>query len=465
MIICGTSILCCAGKAFCSNACSCCKSICNTTWKQQIRLAYIILNLIFTLFVIFTFYYLQDLFNTFSKYINCPTEAGGGSECLGASSVYRMSFSLASFYLGLFLLLFICCGIEAKKMINDGLWCFKITYIILVFILVFFIPNSFFEGYSQFAKYISILYMLFQSLVIIDLLYKWSQTWVKYYDQGNQSMRYVLVFTSLILYGLAISLNVLTFIWFKGCSTNTAISSVNIVILVVITFIQILGFNPHGSLIASGGIGLYISFLTFSSQFSSPDSECNSLISNSGNKNGFYFDLSIAIILNFIVLMYITFSSKESTSKTTQNIINNAPQALLADNKEDEEDKSLEQNKVSNQNAYENSSMQQPQGQQQQQQNLNQQQANLSDEDKNDIRRLVVIQQFKAFYVVMFFISIYTCMLITNWGSPDFSANTFQLYQESSASYWIKIIIAWLTAAIYIWTLIAPKIFPNRDFS
>jgi hypothetical protein len=33
------------------------------------------------------------------------------------------------------------------------------------------------------------------------------------------------------------------------------------------------------------------------------------------------------------------------------------------------------------------------------------------------------------------------------------------------ASVWVKIISSWLCAVIYVWTLVAPIVMPDRDFS
>lgn len=59
---------------------------------------------------------------------------------------------------------------------------------------------------------------------------------------------------------------------------------------------------------------------------------------------------------------------------------------------------------------------------------------------------------------------IYSCMLITNWGSPSFDNTTFDAYKPSLEAFWIKIIVAWISALIYIWTLIAPRCCKNKNF-
>jgi hypothetical protein len=70
------------------------------------------------------------------------------------------------------------------------------------------------------------------------------------------------------------------------------------------------------------------------------------------------------------------------------------------------------------------------------------------------------------FHFIMVVLSVYGVMLLTNWGDPDFdNAITFNIRKPSIASYWINISVAWATALLYIWTLIAPRLFPDRVYA
>ena len=54
-------------------------------------------------------------------------------------------------------------------------------------------------------------------------------------------------------------------------------------------------------------------------------------------------------------------------------------------------------------------------------------------------------------------------MLFTSWSA----AETFSEWNldKGVASLWVKIGCEWAAAAIYLWILIAPLLFPNRDFN
>lgn len=59
------------------------------------------------------------------------------------------------------------------------------------------------------------------------------------------------------------------------------------------------------------------------------------------------------------------------------------------------------------------------------------------------------------------------CLLIFSSNSRIFLRPDSDLRHLNSnmAAVWIKIVSSWLCLAIYAWTLAAPAIFPDRDFS
>lgn len=58
----------------------------------------------------------------------------------------------------------------------------------------------------------------------------------------------------------------------------------------------------------------------------------------------------------------------------------------------------------------------------------------------------------------------YMCMLCSNWGNVSIFENTTDFFNHSNGSFWFKIVAEWFTIAIYLFSLVAPLLFPNRDF-
>jgi len=73
------------------------------------------------------------------------------------------------------------------------------------------------------------------------------------------------------------------------------------------------------------------------------------------------------------------------------------------------------------------------------------------------------------FHVTFFLASLYLCMVLTNWAIPSTNSTNPQKPDQISVdqglpAVWIKAASGWVTAGIYVWTLIAPLILPNRQF-
>ncbi|CAH2099815.1 unnamed protein product [Euphydryas editha] len=71
-----------------------------------------------------------------------------------------------------------------------------------------------------------------------------------------------------------------------------------------------------------------------------------------------------------------------------------------------------------------------------------------------------VAYSWTFFHIVFALATLYIMMTLTNWYNPS-----SQLSKENVASMWIKITSSWLCVGLYVWTLVAPAILPDRDFS
>ena len=60
------------------------------------------------------------------------------------------------------------------------------------------------------------------------------------------------------------------------------------------------------------------------------------------------------------------------------------------------------------------------------------------------------------FHIVMATGSVYMSMLLTNWGTVS--------GHKSEAQMWVSIASQWISMSLYIWTLVAPRFCPHREF-
>lgn len=54
-------------------------------------------------------------------------------------------------------------------------------------------------------------------------------------------------------------------------------------------------------------------------------------------------------------------------------------------------------------------------------------------------------------------------MLLTDWGVA--AADSHQRYNVGYASAWLLLAACWVCQLIYLWTLVAPKCCPDREFT
>ena len=68
------------------------------------------------------------------------------------------------------------------------------------------------------------------------------------------------------------------------------------------------------------------------------------------------------------------------------------------------------------------------------------------------------------FQLLLIFASIYYAMMLTNWGNPSVFTDTTDFFKASKTSFWVKQVAQWVSIGIYLFSLLAPLIFPDREF-
>jgi len=64
-------------------------------------------------------------------------------------------------------------------------------------------------------------------------------------------------------------------------------------------------------------------------------------------------------------------------------------------------------------------------------------------------------------HIYMMMAALYLGMLLTDWGSADIVNNNFN---QSYNAFLSKVFAVIITTILYIWTLVAPRLFPGRNF-
>ncbi len=65
--------------------------------------------------------------------------------------------------------------------------------------------------------------------------------------------------------------------------------------------------------------------------------------------------------------------------------------------------------------------------------------------------------------LVFLLVSGYYAMVLTNWGTVQ-SGHAIDQKRTGETSMWIQAAGEWIAILLYIWSLIAPRLFPDREF-
>ena len=76
------------------------------------------------------------------------------------------------------------------------------------------------------------------------------------------------------------------------------------------------------------------------------------------------------------------------------------------------------------------------------------------------------LQQYTWFHIIFLMASMYVAMLLTDWNvvkSVAASTDDPDVYiGRSEVAMWIRVISSWICAALYLWSLVAPALLPDR---
>lgn len=364
---------------------------------------------------------------------------------VGYKSVYRMCFAMTCFFF-LFsaIMIRVRTSRDPRAALQNGFWFFKFLILVGITVGAFFIPDGTFNTvWFYFGAVGSFIFILIQLILLIDFAHSWNKIWVENAEEGNSKGWYAaLLFFTVLNFALAFTAVVLFYVYYTqsdDCTEHKVFISLNLIFCIVISVVSILPkvqeAQPHSGLLQASIISLYTMYVTWSAMTNNPNRKCNpsllSLVSNvsthesSGEDPGHVQWWDAQAIVGLIIFLFCTLYASIRSSSNAQ--VNKLMQTEETGGSSGEgvvgEDGVLR--------AVDN------------------------EEDG-------VTYSYSFFHFHLCLASLYIMMTLTNWYQPD---TTTQAMKSSMPAVWVKMCSSWLGLALYLWTLIAPLIFPDRDFS
>ncbi|KIN08538.1 hypothetical protein OIDMADRAFT_108243 [Oidiodendron maius Zn] len=453
----------CCGAATCTAVCSACGK-CGNSVATRIAYALILLVNSILSWIMLTPWAIQKLQHLTLDYmkISCPE-----GECYGWVAVHRINFALGIFHVIMAVLLL---GVNSSKNpragIQNGYWGPKVFAWLALIVVSFLIPDGFFMIWGNYIAFTgATLFLLLGLILLVDLAHTWAEYCLDQIDTYESNVwRGVLIGSTLGMYAASIAMTIVQYIFFagSGCSMNQAAITINLLLFLIVSFISvhptIQEYNPKAGLAQSAMVAVYCTYLTMSAVSMEPDdNNCNPLIR--GAQGTRTTTTIIGAIVTMLTVAYTT------TRAATQGVALGAKNNSVRLPDDDEHDLVTQQPDSSRREmraaalrqAVEEGSLPAD--------------ALLDDDDESDSgntarddERTSTQYSYALFHIIFFLATTWVATLLTMRFESERN-DEVQDFEPVGRTYWaswVKIISSWICYAIYIWTLVAPIVLPDR---
>jgi hypothetical protein len=452
----------CCGAATCSMVCSACGKCGNSV---ATRIAYALLLLVNSIlaWIMLTPWAIDKLQHLTFDYvkINCPN-----GQCHGWLAVHRINFALGIFHLIFAGLLFgVSSSRNPRSAIQNGYWGPKIIAWLALIVLSFLIPDGFFMVWGNYVSFIgAMLFLLLGLVLLVDLAHTWAEYCLaQIEDTDSRFWRFVLIGSTLGMYLASIAMTIVQYIFFakNGCSMNQAAITINLILWVAISAISVnpnvQEHNPKAGLAQAAMVAVYCTYLTMSAVSMEPDDkQCNPLVRAQGTRTT---SVVIGAIVTMLTVAYTT------TRAATQSLGLGGSSGAIYLPEDDEHDLVTQQpgrremRAEALRRAVEEGSLPAD--------------ALLSDDDDEDLtgntayddERSSTQYNYSMFHLIFFLATCWVSTLLVLNVEESVRNGDFATVGRTYAASWVKIVCAWICHCMYIWTLVAPIILPDRFVS
>jgi hypothetical protein len=414
--------------------------------------------------------------------------------CKGDAAVYRVSFVLAIFFAVVGLLS------SCSDAFHRGWWAPKLLAFFGLLIGCFFIPNNVFDndGYAWVARIASALFLVLQILALIDFGYQWNENWVLRATGGDGAAAaalagdtdgtesvvkpgwlYALLGCASLLYFFACGMVVFMFASYDECGISIAITSVILLLIVLFTGLSLFRDKVldneefQGAVLPASVVAAYCAYLGWSAISSHPDPICRA--AGRGYKDN-TTDMVLGMFIATVSLMWSSYAAshnaeelmsgqhdqesqetyKRSSSGIRTQLLGGGAGTGATFDSVDEPLYRVEDGAygTTTANGMHRANLEA----------LNVDASEVRSESSSvDLGASEHGRALGIFHLMMCTASMYMAMLLTNWGTNDNQSGSSDV-SVGLATMWVKFVSAIITAFMFGWTLVAPAVYPEREW-
>ncbi|ERF68388.1 hypothetical protein EPUS_03706 [Endocarpon pusillum Z07020] len=387
-------------------------------------------------------------------------------QCYGFFAVQRINFALGLFHLILaFLLLGVKSTRDGRAAIQNGYWGPKIIVWLLLIIISFFIPEGFFQVWGNYFAFAgAMLFVLLGLILLVDLAHTWAELCLRNIENEDSRLwRSLLIGSTLGMYFAAIAMTIVMYVFFSasGCSMNQAAISVNLALLLGVSIISIQPAvqesNPKAGLAQAAMVAVYCTYLTMSAVSMEPDDKsCNPLVRARGARTA---TIVLGAIVTMLTIAYTTTRAATQGFALGSNGAQNSYAQLQGEDYEhglvtQQPSTRREMRAEALRAAVEAGSI--PASALDESDDESDDGLEGKDDERNSTQ-----YNYSLFHAIFLMATCWVATLLTQ-GMNGYKDSDFAPVGRSYWASWIKIISAWVCYAIYVWSLVAPVLMPDR---
>ncbi|CAK7332995.1 unnamed protein product [Dovyalis caffra] len=304
---------------------------------------------------------------------------------------------------------------------HHGGWIAKMVIWLLLVVLTFFLPDAVISVYGILSKFGAGIFLLVQVIILLDFTHTWNDAWV---EKDEQKWYIALLAISVGCYLAAFAFSGVLFMWFNPSGHDCGLNVFFIVMTMILAFaFAVIALHPavNGSLLPASVISIYCAYVCYTGLSSEPrDYACNGLHNESKAVS-----ISTLVLGMLTTILSVLYSAVRAGSSTTFLSPPSSPKAS-AGKKPLLEAEELEEGK-----------------------------------GKKEAEAQPVSYSYTFFHLIFALASMYSAMLLSGWTDTSEASG---LIDVGWTSVWVRICTEWITGLLYVWTLLAPLFFPDREF-
>lgn len=367
-------------------------------------------------------------------------------QCVQNSGVYRPTFVATVFFA------ISAIASSMNPSINREIWPTKYAAYLIGLFICMFIPNTIFTGfYLLLVRICAMIFIVIQQVILIDMAYNWNESWVeksnecesREWGSGKKWLR-AIIFCSVFLYLFSLVGIILLYKHFTGCGSNETVITLTWIGILAITGVQLSG--EEGSILTTAVISAYSTYIAYATVAKNPNAVCNPTLGNDD-----ILGVAVGLIFTLISLSWTGWSFTAQERLSEGGIESTRSLTPVDPSRPDPSTLNLDVPFINDEDRPTTGLV-----------------MNHSPDDEETFNRNAGSTIWKL-NVVLILISCWVAASLTGWGSiaGGFDATGEHTAANPLVGRFNMAMMAMsqnLAVLLYLWTLLAPRLFLDRDF-